>query len=264
MIRHRDLGAVVLAAVICAAAALVIPVGWLSLLALAPLAFFLTGYAIQSAAFVEGPQQWPRAFWLSLALSLATLALLPLPLNFLGGLTPATWAIALVLVVLVAAAIAAGRRPADWSEEGLGGLRLPRVGSARRGARPRRDRAGRGGDRPRPRAAVERQGGRASPSSRCGPVAEGARVRIGIGNEEQHYTPFRVRATFGVGPGGRIVSREISLEPGRGHELRPERGAGADPGPRHLPLGRPRPARRNHFRLPYRRVYGWIPAGPQE
>ena len=111
MIRHRDLRTVALAAIFFTVPALVIPLAWLSFLLLAPLAFFLSGYAILLASFVEGPQPWPRAFWFSLALSLAVLALLPLPLNFLGGLTPATWAIALVLVVLVACGVAAGRRP---------------------------------------------------------------------------------------------------------------------------------------------------------
>ena len=126
MTRHRDLLALVAAAVVCAAAALVVPVGWLSLLLLAPLAFFGTGYAILAASFVAAPQPWPRAFWLSVGLSLAVLALLPLPLNYLGGLTPGTWAAALVLVVLVACAVAAWRRPADWSNAGLASFHLPK------------------------------------------------------------------------------------------------------------------------------------------
>lgn len=262
MTRHRDLGAVVLAAVLCAVAALAIPVGWLSLLALAPLAFFLTGYAIQAAAFVEGPQPWPRAFWISLALSLATLALLPLTLNFLGGLTPVTWAIALVLVVLLAVAVAAGRRPADWSEESHAGLRLPRVApvTALLGLGAMALAAG-----AIVLAHVPLSNGKAEGFTELSirPAAEGARVRIGVGNEEQHFTPFRLRATFGVGAGSRVVSREISLEPGQTTSF----DLNVTPAPTagqatfvSVILARPGES----LSTPYRRVYGWIPAGPQE
>ena len=109
----------VAAAAICAVLALVIPLGWLSLLLLAPLAFFLTGYAIAAAAFVEAPAPPARLAAISVALSLAVLALLPLPLNYLGGLTPATWALALVLVVARRLRRRRARRPAAGATGGV-------------------------------------------------------------------------------------------------------------------------------------------------
>ncbi len=258
MIRHRDLGAISLAAIFCAVAALLVPLAWLSFLLLAPLAFFLSGYAILLASFVEGPQPCPRALWFSLALSLAVLALLPLPLNFLGGLTPATWAIALVLVVLVACGVAAGRRPADWDDDGLAGLRLPKVPPLTAllavGAVALVAGAIVLAHVPLSNSKVE---GFTELSMR--PVDEGARVRIGIGNEEQHFTPFRVRAEF---PGGRVVRRELSLEPGQTTSFDLEvmpRPTAEHPTFVSVVLYRP-----GETGKPYRRVYDWIPAGPQE
>lgn len=259
MIRHRDLRAAVVVAVACAVAALVVPLSWLSLLLLAPLAFFLTGYALVAAAFVTGPQPWPRAFWLSVGLSLATLALLPLPLNFLGGLTPGTWAAGLVVVVLVACTVAARRRPPDWSDPGPAFPRPPRrpvlavmlgLGAAVLVA-----------------AAIALAHTPLSNEKALGftelwmrPAAGGAQVRIGVGNEEQHWTTFVVQAKFAGGP---LVKRTLSLYPGSKSTF--DLGVVPKPTP-----GRPtfvsvvlsrQPEESDH---PFRRVYGWIPAGTEE
>ncbi|MBS1888306.1 MAG: hypothetical protein JSU06_14070 [Actinobacteria bacterium] len=253
---HRDLLAVLVAAAACAAAALLVPVGWLSLLLLAPLAFFLTGYAIAAASFVAAPQPWPRALWISVGLSLAVLALLPLPLNYLGGLRAGTWALALVLVVLVACAVAARRRPADWSPlafrrpprppalallVGLGALALVA-------------------------AAVVLAHTTLSNSKALGftelwmkPAAGGDRVRVGVGNEEQHWTTFVVQARFA---GGTVEKHILSLYPGAKTTFD------------FVVLPRPRPGRPTFVSIvlsrqaeesdhPYRRVYGWIPAGAE-
>jgi uncharacterized membrane protein len=259
---HRDLRATLIATVVLTALALAVPVGWISLLLLVPVAFFLTGYAIMLAAFVGGPQPWPRAFWISLGLSLATLALLPLPLNYLGGLTAVSWAIALALVVLVACAVAALRRPSDRSDASP----APRV------------------PRPSPLTALLGVGSLAlvaaaivlSQTTFANGKAEGftelwmkavpaagaspAMVRIGVGNQEQHYTTYEVRARFA---GGGEVERTLSLYPGSDETFELE----ADPQPTaaeptfvSVTLKR----RPEETDVPYRRVYGWIPAGAEE
>ncbi|MBS1863390.1 MAG: DUF1616 domain-containing protein [Actinobacteria bacterium] len=254
---HGDLRAVVIVAVVLAALALVVPLGWLSLLLLAPLAFFLTGYAILLAAFVEGPQPWPRAFWISLGLSLAVLALLPLPLNYLGGLTPATWAIALALVVLVAAAIAAARRPADWTGTSLAALRPPPVSplAAACGLAALALAAG-----AIVLAQVPLSNSKAEGFSELWmrPGPGGASVRVGVGNEEQRRTAYEVRAKFA---GGREVTRSLTLSPGETSTLR---FAVIPPGTlANAAFVSVLLFRRAEPDLPYRRVYGWIPAGTQ-
>jgi hypothetical protein len=262
VIVHADLRRVLVAAVCLAVAALVVPTAWLSFVLLAPLAFFLTGYAILAAAFVDGPQRWPRAFWFSLALSLAVLALVPLPLTFLGGITPATCAVALVLVVLISCAIASSRRPARWEEaDGLPAPRLPKPS-------PLAWALGLGALLLVAGAIVlahvplsnSRALGFTELSLR--PIANGTRVRIGVGNEEQHFTSFRVRATFGSGPGARVVHRVLSLYPGSSTTF--DLTVVPKPEPDHPVFATVFLYRPGETGLPYRRVYGWIPAGPEE
>jgi uncharacterized membrane protein len=257
---HRDLRAIVLAAVVLATAALVVPVGWLSLLLLAPLAFFLTGYAIVLAAFVENAQPWPRAFWFSLGFSLAVLALLPLPLNYLGGMTPATWAIALVLVVLVACGVAAGRRPADWPDDGLG-LRAPKLSpvTALLGVGALALVAGAIVLAHVPLANSKAEGFVELSLRPVHPPAGGTLVRIGVGNEEHNYTGLRVRTTF---PGNQVVRREIALPPGRTTTFDLNVTPEPTPGnPTFVSVVLYRPGETGN---PYRRVYAWIPAAPTE
>jgi hypothetical protein len=261
--RHRDLLGIVVVAAVLAALAVAIPVDWISLLLLAPLAFFLTGYAILLAAFVEGPQPWPRALWIGLGLSLAVLALLPLPLNYLGGLRPGTWAVALVLVVIVACAIAGARRGERWEGDSLAALALPR---------------------PSPLAALLGLGALAlaagaivlsqttvangdaegftalwlKPAPAGG--APGAQARIGVDNQEQHYTTYEVTAKF---LGGGEVTKTLSLEPGTHTTF----DLDADPQPS---AGHPTfvtvtlKRQPEETAVPYRRVYGWIPATTAE
>ncbi|MBS1895737.1 MAG: hypothetical protein JST59_30935 [Actinobacteria bacterium] len=264
MTRHRDLRAIVGVAAILALLAVLVPVDWISLLLLAPVAFFLTGYAIQLAAFVERPQPWPRALWISLALSLAVLALLPLPLNFLGGLRPGTWAVALVLVVLVAAAIAAARRGAHPGADAPAPFMLPK---------------------PSPLSALLGLGALAlaagaivlSQTTVGNEDAEGftalwlkpapsqgdgiARARIGVDNQEQHYTSYEVTAKF---IGGGEVTRTVSLYPGSHTTF--DLVARPRPTPGHATFVSVTLKRKPEEGavLPYRRVYGWIPASTEE
>ncbi|MBS1679483.1 MAG: hypothetical protein JST08_19080 [Actinobacteria bacterium] len=258
MIRHRDLRLAVIVAVVCAGAALLVPIEWLSLVLLAPLAFFLTGHAISLAAFVKAPQPWPRSAWISVALSLAVLALLPLPLDVLGGLRPGTWALALVLVVIVACAIAAARRPDQWSGSspalprpprpapltvalGLGALVLAGAAIAL--------------------AHTTLSNGKAEGFTELWmrPGAGGAQVTIGVGSEEQRKTAYVVRAKF---LGGATVTRSLVLAPGEVSSF--HLAVSPRPGP-----GRPAFVsvllfRRADLARPYRKVYGWVPAKAQE
>ncbi|MBS1844386.1 MAG: hypothetical protein JST53_08225 [Actinobacteria bacterium] len=264
MTRHRDLRAIALAAAILAVLAVVVPVDWISFLLLAPVAFFLTGYTILLACFVEKPQPWPRAFWISLALSLAVLALLPLPLNFLGGLRPGTWSAGLVLVVLGAAAIAAARRGSYPSAEAPARPALPR---------------------PSPFAALLGLGALAlaagaivlSQTTVSNSDAEGftalwlkpapgqgpgeAKARIGIDNQEQHYTTYEVTAKF---IGGGEVTRTLSLYPGSHTTF--DLAATPQPtpdDPTFVAVTLKRKPEEGAV-APYRRVYGWIPASTEE
>jgi uncharacterized membrane protein len=120
-----DLRLAVAAAALCALLALLIPIDAVALVFALPLALFLPGYAITAAAFARRRLAGPQLLLLSIALSIATLALGSLVLNYLGGIHPLSWALLLLLVVLAAARAAAVRRGA--SERGVR-LRRPRLG----------------------------------------------------------------------------------------------------------------------------------------
>lgn len=122
---HGDLRLAAVAAVLCALLALLIPVDGVALVFAVPLLLFLPGYAITAAAFARRALPQPQLLLLSIALSLATLVLGSLVLNYLGGIHPLSWALLLLLVVFAACRVAAVRRRAN-----SGGLRLsrPRLG----------------------------------------------------------------------------------------------------------------------------------------
>jgi hypothetical protein len=126
---HYDLRRVVAAAAVCALGALLLPFEVVRLLFAAPLALLLPGYAIAAASFDRGSLDWPRFLLVSLVLSLCTLALGGLVLNYMpGGIRPLSWALLLVLVTTLGCWRAARRRapvkasaPA-WKRPRLGGL----------------------------------------------------------------------------------------------------------------------------------------------
>jgi hypothetical protein len=108
---HRDLSLAVVAAVVCGLVAAIVPLEAVRVVAAIPLALWLPGFAIVEAAF--GPRQLdrPQFVLLSLAMSLATLAVAGILLNALpGGLTTLSWALLLVIVVVCGAGLAAIRR----------------------------------------------------------------------------------------------------------------------------------------------------------
>jgi len=253
---ERDLRAVALAAIACGGLALAVPVEPLSLLLLAPLAFFLPGYALTAATLVRNRPERPQALVFSLGLSLAVLALGGLPLNYLGGLTPGGWTLLLVAVTLAGCAVAARRRgaagveapraPAPW-RPGVLAATLATLGLL----------AAAGGVVLAfiPLSATHAVGF-TELWLRPAPNAAAPTARIGVGNEEKEATSYVLTAHFG---GGRpAVQREVSLEPGETTVL----DLPAPPGPEGKPvfvlvdLARAEAPDRT-----YRQVYGWLPAG---
>ena len=122
---HRDLRLVSVAAIICALIAALVPVDVIRLLAVLPLALFLPGYAVIACAFGARELPSPQRLVLSVATSLMTLVLAAFVLNiFPFGLTTASWAVLLPLVVLAACWGAALRR--GQLAGGAGSISLPR------------------------------------------------------------------------------------------------------------------------------------------
>lgn len=125
---HRDLEIVAAGSLLCALAALLIPLAALSLLFAIPLLLVAPGYAIVAATFARRPIGQPQVALLSVALSLATLVLGGLLLNYTpGGLQALPWALLILLVVLNGCRLAALRRAPAVS-----GRKLPRPRIGRR------------------------------------------------------------------------------------------------------------------------------------
>lgn len=120
---HGDLRLAAWGSLFCAALALALPWPTVSLVFAAPLALAMPGYAIVAAAFARHDLDWPRLALLSVALSLATLALGALLLNYApAGIHGFSWAVLLVLVTLGGCYSAARRR-----DRKKAALRLPRL-----------------------------------------------------------------------------------------------------------------------------------------
>ena len=109
---HRDLERVVIASLACALVAVVLPFEPVRAVVAIPLAVFFPGYAIAAATFARRPLAGPIVLLLSVALSLAILALGSLLLNYVpGGITELAWALLLLLVIVNGCRVAALRRP---------------------------------------------------------------------------------------------------------------------------------------------------------
>jgi hypothetical protein len=108
---HRDLERVSLAAIVCALVAALVPWEIVRVAAAVPLALFLPGYAIVSAAFASRELAPPKRMVLVVGVSLMVLVLSAFILNIPSfGLTTASWAVLLPIVIIAAARGAAIRR----------------------------------------------------------------------------------------------------------------------------------------------------------
>jgi hypothetical protein len=214
---YRDLRRVTALAAACGLLALILPTDVLSLLAALPLLLFLPGFAITAAVFAHGRIPFQHMLVLSIGLSLATLALGGLLLDYLpGGIRAGWWALLLFAVVLAACRAAALRRPRRWRP-------------------PERSPV----PRPNPLQAGLAAGGALAilaavvlafvPLGASGTVGytelwvkplEGSRagVEIGVRSGEPEDVPYRLFVKFGDGepPQGRT----FSLEPGEKRKVR--------------------------------------------
>jgi hypothetical protein len=199
------------AAVLCAVLALLIPWEAVSLIFAAPLALVLPGYAIVAAAFASRELDGPRRAVLSVSLSLATLALGALVLNYApGGIRGSSWAVLLVAVVLAACRAAAVRRKGKVTAIPRPHLRLSRIelGLSLGGL-----------------GAVVAALVLASSTLHAGkalgftemwilpvPGSGGSEARVGVRSEEQTTTGFDLGIR--IGRKGGIVHHSFSLAPG--------------------------------------------------
>ncbi len=124
---HRDLRRACVAAVACALVAALVPLDLLRLVAAVPLALLLPGYAVIAAAFGSDEPALPKRLALSVATSLMVLVLGAFVLNiFPFGLTTASWAVLLPLVVIAACRGAALRRGRPAGVSANRGTTFPR------------------------------------------------------------------------------------------------------------------------------------------
>jgi uncharacterized membrane protein len=254
MRRHRDLELVAGAAIACAVLALAIPLELLSLLFLLPLALLLPGYAIAAASLRHWQPEPPQRLAVSLGLSLATLALGSLLLNYLGGLRPLPWVLLMLVVTLGGCRFAAiSRRPLERRQRRR--LRRPRslalvptlmvtvgllaaAGSVALAFHP---------------VGAGHVVGYSELWLRGGESPEA--VAIGIGNEEHEATRYGLIVKFGGA--ARTQVRRLDLDPGE-RVLVPvpvEARRRAGPIPVEAVLYRER-----FPNQPYREVSGWVPS----
>lgn len=249
---HRDLEIVAWGSLLCAVAALAIPLTALSLLFAAPLLLIAPGYAITAATFARRAPGRAQFALLSLALSLTTLVLGGFVLNYMpGGLQAIPWAVLVLLVVFGCCRSAALRRaPAKASKRKPPQLRIRR------------------------RDAVLLLGGAALAAVALGlavttlpaknargftelwvtPKAVARSAEIGVGSEEQHAASYVLRVK--LGGVARPLVRKFRLKPGETRTLNlaaPPLARGAVPVTARLYL-------RNRPGAVYRRVSAWIPA----
>jgi uncharacterized membrane protein len=248
---HRDLTWACAAAIVCASLSLLIPVEVISFLFLAPLAFFLTGYAISAAALPRWRAEPALRAATSLGLSLAVLALGGLLLNYLGGLRPLPWALLLVVIVIGCCRGAALARPRRKGNDRLR-VSLPRPGIISAVA-----------------LALGVLAAGASLALAFHPVSADRAVgyselwidtgtspdsfRVGVGNQEHHAVTYGVIAHI---VGAELVERHLELRPGQREVLTLPVNGRTRPGPLQVGVTLYREGFPNQ---PYRRVSGWVP-----
>jgi uncharacterized membrane protein len=248
---HRDLHWVCGAAIVCAALSLVIPIQVISFIFLAPLVFFLTGYAILAAALPRWRVEATLRGAASLGISLAVLALGGLVLNYVGGLRPLPWALLLVVIVIGCARLAALSRPRD------GGPRLrftpPRAGALSvlaviLGLLA----AGTGLALAFHPVSADHAVGYSELWIDTGASADS--FRVGVGNQEHTAVDYGIIARV---VGAEAVVRHVELKPGERQALTMPVEGRTKAGPLLVGVTLYREGFPNQ---PYRRVSGWVPS----
>lgn len=126
MREQRDLRLVVAATALCAVGSLITPLGAVRIVFAAPLTLFLPGYAITAAVFGPRQPRWPEMVPLTVSISLATIALGGILLNYTpGGIRGLPWTLLLTLVIVACCQVAAVRRSRLPTKRRR--LELPRV-----------------------------------------------------------------------------------------------------------------------------------------
>jgi len=252
---HADLRVAIAASLLCAVAALLLPLSGLRVIFAVPLALFLPGYSIVAAIFARRRLELPQRLLLSVGLSLTTLALGAVLLNYMpGGIRAGSWALLLVLVVLAASRAAALARPKPTTTR----LDVPRLS-------PRRSELGLlAAGALAVLAALVLAFVPLSGKNAIGytemwikPFGNESRagVKIGVGNREQADAEYRLRVHIGSNKEETVTYR-IALEPGQTQvQVVPIEARSS---------GRPTPvvavlAMADRPTLPYRRVSAWIP-----
>jgi hypothetical protein len=254
---HRDLRLVVWGAVACAVLGLLVPLTALSLLFAAPLTLLLPGYAIAVAIFAERRLDRSHLLPLSLALSLITLVLGGLLLNYLpGGLAPLPWALLLTLVTLGACRLAALRRAPGTAR---GAWRPPRVA--------RRDAWLAAGGLLLGVAAIVLAMTTLPASNARGytqlwllpaPGSRHTEAKVGVRSDEQRATRFDLRVKIGAaGATPQVIHRSFELAPGEARVIRVGPAAGATGAA--VPVTAILLRHDQPYKI-YRRVRGWLTA----
>ena len=250
---HRDLRLLTATALLCALVALLFPVEGVRLIFAAPLTLVAPGYAIAAAAFARRRLDWPRFALIALTLSLSTLALGGLVLNYTpGGIRSLSWAL-LLLAVTVAGCWSAARRRPRARPAAPPRLRRPApaklaltLGAAALAA-----------------AALILAGVTLPAKNAIGYTelwalpsgdAPSRQVQVGVGNQQQRSVPYDLLVKIGEQP---LVRRSFVLTPGEDRTIRLDAEPSAD--------GRPVPVtatllRQNRIDMIYRRVRTWLPA----
>jgi uncharacterized membrane protein len=263
---YRSLVIAAATALLCAVVVLYVPLEGARLAGALPLCLLLPGYAVTVAAFGRRAVKRPQLLLLSIGMSLATLAIGSLILNYVpGGLRATSWAALLVLVVLGGCTIATLRRPPP-ADKSIRSLR-PRVGPVNRtvllgtvvaavwitlvvvnalamswAPLPANNAIG------YTQLWMLPSGG-----------AKGNRIRIGVVSQEQHRVAYSLKVQFGrrQAPLSDRVSSRLVLKPGQERVLHLR--------VRHLPQGSAIPVtamlfRRGDWNTVYRRVTGHVGA----
>jgi len=250
---NRDLVAASVAAAVCALIACVVPWEAVRVIAALPLALFLPGFGIIAASF--GPRRLAavQLYVMSLGMSLATLALSGLLLNVLpGGLRTITWALLLVVIVVATCLVAAARRgrpelpPARRRIQRVSGPSAAMLAVAAIVAIAAFVLA---------QTPLPAKNAIGYTALWMLPDAGERAVAVGVENNEQHSTSYRLEVQVGMGAAATAI--RLSLHPGEETTVHVPVAAAPAAKPRRVIASLYLDRRPNAV---YRRVVSWLPA----